>query len=131
MVIPDLPCKIDVYCSINPSEDPQKIKQAVSNVFENMEIKIEKDLLKANSQNLESLSKIHDVIHNRGVQKTYRYHLNKNLLKNSTWFYINKQAAFVSAVSLCEEAEESPLGPITVTLTSRNIEKIIEWLVFT
>jgi len=30
---------------------------------------------------------------------------------------------------LCDEAEESPLGPIKIILTSKSIEQIIDWLV--
>ena len=33
MEIPDVACRIDAYCSINPSEDPQKVEQAISNVL--------------------------------------------------------------------------------------------------
>jgi hypothetical protein len=51
------------------------------------------------------------------------------LENDSTWFYLNKQAAFVGTITLCEEAEESPLGPIKVILTSSNIDKIIDWLI--
>ncbi|MBI2111431.1 MAG: hypothetical protein HYT44_03515 [Nitrosarchaeum sp.] len=53
----------------------------------------------------------------------------KNLENDSTWFYLNKQAAFSNAIALCEEAEESPLGPIKVILTSSNIDRIIDWLI--
>ena len=49
---------------------------------------------------------------------------------DSTWFYLNKQAAFVEKIAICEEAEESPLGPIKVVMTSSNIDGIIDWIVF-
>jgi predicted RNA binding protein with dsRBD fold (UPF0201 family) len=32
-------------------------------------------------------------------------------------------------MALCEEAEESSLGPIKVIINAKNIERIIEWLV--
>ncbi len=51
-----------------------------------------------------------------------------NLRDDSTWFYLNKQAAFMNTVALCAEDEESPLGPIKIILTSKNIESIIDWL---
>ena len=47
---------------------------------------------------------------------------------NSTWFYLNKQAAFVDVVALCNEANESALGPVKVVLESNDIEKTIETL---
>ena len=48
---------------------------------------------------------------------------------DSTWFYLNKQAAFASVITLCDEVDESSLGPIKVVLHSTNIENVIEWLV--
>ncbi len=129
MKIPDFNCKIDVYCIINPSEDQTKVEQAISNILPDIEIQINDDSLKATSQNLETLSNIFEVIHSRKIQRVYRRFLNNNLRNDSTWFYLNKQAAFSNTVSLCDEAEESPLGPIKIVLTSKNIEDIIDWLV--
>jgi len=126
--IPDLNCQIDAYCSINPSEDPSKVKQAVSNVLSNVEIQIDNTSLKASSQNLESLSNIYETIHSHRSQRTYRRFMKKNLRENTTWFYLNKQAALADSVVLCDEADESPLGPIKIILTSNVIEEIIDWL---
>ncbi len=56
--------------------------------------------------------------------------MEKNLTNNSTWFYLNKQAAYADKIAICEESDESPLGPIKIVLSSNNIERIIEWLVF-
>ena len=129
MKTPDFNCKIDVYCIINPSEDQTKVEQAISNILPDIEIQINEDSLKATSQNLETLSNIFEVIHTRKIQRVYRRFLNNNLCNDSTWFHLNKQAAFSNTVSLCDEAEESPLGPIKIVLTSKNIEDIIDWLV--
>ncbi len=129
MKIPDFNCKIDVYCTINPSEDQTKVEQAISNILPDIEIQINDDSLKATSQNLETLSNIFEVIHSHKIQRVYKRFLNNNLRNDSTWFYLNKQAAFSNTVSLCDEAEESPLGPIKIVLTSKNIEEIIDWLV--
>jgi len=87
--IPDLDCQIDVYCSINPSEDPSKVKQAVSNVLPNIEIQVDDTSLKATSQNLESLSNIYETIHSHRSQRAYRRFMKKNLRENTTWFYLN------------------------------------------
>ncbi|MFQ5573268.1 MAG: RNA-binding domain-containing protein [Nitrosopumilaceae archaeon] len=129
MKTPDFNCKIDAYCTINSSEDQTKVEQAISNILPDIEIQINDDSLKATSQNLETLSNIFEVIHSRKIQRVYRRFLNNNLRSDSTWFYLNKQAAFSNTVALCDEAEESPLGPIKIVLTSKNIEDIIDWLV--
>ena len=56
--------------------------------------------------------------------------MKSNMTDNSTWFYLNKQAAFVNVVALCNEADESALGPIKIVLNSNNIDDIIEKLAF-
>ncbi len=48
----------------------------------------------------------------------------------TTWFYLNKQAAFVEKIAICEKSDESPLGPIKVIITSPNIDGIIDWIIF-
>lgn len=127
-MIPVLDCKIEAYCEINPSEDPQKIEQVMSNVLNNVEFKISKGSIVATSKELESLSKIHDSIQKHRSQNTYLRFLDNNMDGDETWFYLNKQAAFVNSVSLCEHADESALGPIKITIRSKNIERVIEWL---
>lgn len=127
-MIPDVDCKIEAYCEINPSEDPQKIQQLISNVLDSVEFKITENSIKASSNQIESLSKIQQSIQNHASSRIYRRFLNNNLEGNGTWFYLNKQAAFVNSITLCEHANESPMGPIKIIVRSKNIERVIEWL---
>ncbi len=85
--------------------------------------------ISAQSTDLKSLEKIYKTVHTKQSQKIYRRNLEKNLENGTTWFYLNKQAAFVEQIAICEEANESPLGPIKVILTSSNIDRIIDWFV--
>ena len=126
---PNISCKIEIFSSINSSEDPKKIETAILNIFSDAKIKTDNFSIISNSKDLHLLEKIYDVIHSNQSQKIYQRQLEKNLENDSTWFYLNKQAAFVGTVALCEEAEESPLGPIKVVLTSSNIDRIIDWLI--
>jgi len=130
MRIPSINCKIEMFSSVNPSEDPDKIKIAISNIFPYSTIKTENYSISAVSKELRSFEKIYETIHNNRFQKVFGRNLEKNLENGTTWFYLNKQAAFVERIVICEEAEESPLGPIKVTLTSSNIDGIIDWIVF-
>ncbi len=129
MSIPKTICIVTATTIINPSENISKIKKAILNIFSDAQIEITNSTVKATT-NIDSLSKIREVISSRNTQKAYRRHLNRNLIDDSTWFYLNKQAAFSNVIALCDEADESPLGPIKIILKSKNIEKIIEWLVF-
>ncbi|MGH1521553.1 MAG: RNA-binding domain-containing protein [Nitrosopumilus sp.] len=130
MKIPNIKCKIEMFCSINPSENPEKTKKSISNIFPSSKIIIENFSITAHSTDLYSLEKIYETIHLKQSQKTYRRNLEKNTQADTTWFYLNKQAAFVEKIVICEEATESPLGPIKVILQSSNIDELIDWLVF-
>jgi len=129
MRTPNISCKIEIISNVNPSEDLKKVETAILNIFQNAKIKSDDFSVISNSRDLHLLEKIYDVIHSNHSQNIYRRQLEKNLENDSTWFYLNKQAAFVGTAALCEEAEESPLGPIKVTLTSSNIDGIIDWLI--
>lgn len=128
MKIPNINCKIEMVCSVNSSEDPDKVIRAISNVFPHSNIKNENFSIKAQSNELRSLEKIYESIISTQSQKSYTRNLESNLEGNSTWFFLNKQAAFVDQVAICDWAEESPLGPIKVILNSSNIDEIIDWI---
>ncbi len=130
MNIPNLRCKIEMFCTINPSESIEKIEQAISNIFPYSILNNNNFSINAQSKELRSFEKIYQFIHNNKLQKNYLRSLEDNLQDNSTWFYLNKQAAFVEQIAICEESNESPLGPIKVTLTSPDIDAIIDWVVF-
>ncbi len=128
MKIPKISCKIEAYGAVNPSEDPDKVRQAVSNVILDADYVYKDGSIKATSRDLHSLSKIQETIQSRGVSKVYRRQMRFNTSEDTTWFYLNKQAAFVDVVAICEEDQESPMGPIKVILHSENIQEVIDWL---
>ena len=119
---------IQVFCEINPSEDAEKIKTAVFNLFPELKIKVKENAISGNSNDLGLLSKVLKSIQNRKIKNAFLRILRSNMKDNSTWFYLNKQAAFVDVVALCNEANESALGPVKVVLESNDIEKTIETL---
>jgi len=129
MKTPDVSCTIDVYCYINPSEDPKKVEQSITNILAYVDVKINKESLRVTSTSLESLQKIYEAINSHHSKNAYRRQLNQNMSDESSWFYLNKQAAFANSIALCSESEESPLGPIKIVLNSKNIQAVIEWLI--
>jgi len=130
MNTPNLSCKIEMFCTINPSESIEKVEQTISSIFPYSVIKNNEFTINAISKELRSFEKIYHFIHNNKLQKNFLRSLEDNLENDITWFYLNKQAAFVEQIAICEEFDESPLGPIKVTLTSSNIDRIIDWIVF-
>ena len=117
---------IQIFCPINPSEDTEKVKLAVNNIFPDMELEISETEISGKTNNISILSQISKSIHEKNIKNTYQRILKNNNDGESTWFYLNKQAAFVNTVALCSEANESSLGPIKVILRSNDIEQIID-----
>ena len=120
---------IQVFCEINPSEDIEKVKTVIFNLFPELKIKIKGNAISGNSNDLELLSKVLASIKNRKIKNVFLRILNLNIRDNSTWFYLNKQAAFVNVVALCNEADEAALGPVKVVLESNDIEETIETII--
>jgi len=126
--IPEVACKIEAYAAVNPSEDPDKVRHAVSNVVLNADYEFREGSIKATSRDLHSLSKIQETVRSRKANRVYGRQMRYNTKEDTTWFYLNKQAAYVDVVAICDEAEESPMGPIKVILHSKNLEKVVGWL---
>ena len=127
MQVPNINCEITGYCDIQSSEGWKKIHPALSNILPDSKIEIDNNNAKISSNNLESLGRIFETIHSRKSQRAYMRHMKRNLNDDSTWFYLKKQAAFANSVALCDEADESPLGPIKIILRSNQIEQIMDW----
>jgi len=125
---PEIACKIEAYGAVNPSENPEKVKLAISNVIPDADYEYKDGSIKATSRNLHSLSNIQKTIQSRRVNRVYRRQMRFNTKGDTTWFYLNKQAAFVNVIAICDVAEESPMGPIKVILHSQDIERVIDWL---
>ena len=117
---------IQIFCQINPSEDPEKVKLAVNNIFPDIELEISETQIVGKTNNYSVLSQISKSIHEKNIENTYQRILKNNNDGDSSWFYLNKQAAFVNTVALRSEANESSLGPIKVILRSNDIEQVIE-----
>jgi len=119
---------IQIFCKINPSEDPEKVKTAVNNVFPEINLDVSETEIIGKTNNFSILSQISKSIHEKNIKNTYQRILKHNSDGESTWFYLNKQAAFTNTVALCSEANESSLGPIKIILRSNNIEQVIDSL---
>ena len=130
MKIPNIDCSITIHAPVNISEDSEKVRQAVSNVLPFDEISVEESFVSAKSDDIASLEKIYETIHSKHFENIYRRNLEQNIDNNTSWFYLNKQAAFAGNIAICKEEDESPLGPIKITLKSSNIERLIDWFVF-
>ena len=121
-------CRVVATCAIHPSEDPGRVAAAVSNVIEGAEVEAGEGALEARARGLGSLARIREAVRSGNLRAACRRGLERNAAGGSTMLYLNKQAAFARRVAICRDADESPLGPITVTLTSPDIGGVVDWL---
>ena len=115
---------------VKPSESKEKVANAISNLFkEKGELRVEDQIVRFVSSDLESLRFLKDQFRDRQVRAAARrLLLVNNQDSNQTFLLLNKQAATVSIAALCDDPKESALGPIILRIRSPNIDQIIDWL---
>ena len=121
--------EIQVTCHVYPSESPDLVKKAIGSILNGIFLEYKfGDRILGKSNNYQVLNSIYNQVRDRSVISVLRRFLLTHLDNDTTWFYVNKQAATKGMVVLVENKSESPLGPICITLKSNNINKIIDWL---
>ena len=123
---------VHVEAEINPTENEEKVKTALTNFLGNASITIEPSgktsVLTAEAKGQDSLLKLRNVLRTDRIRDAARKAFFRSLRGNTISFCLNKQVAFAGHISFSEETAESPLGPIRVTITSDNPRQLIEWL---
>jgi len=122
-----------VETPLNPTEDPGKVARAVHNLFPsanlvNEKADVRRSRLYATMTRLEDLENLKNVLRQEAIRDAARKVLFNSVSGSSIVVYLNKQAAFAGKASFCERYDESPLGPITLTITSESPEQVIDWL---
>ncbi len=119
--------EIIVQAYVNPSEEIEKVNFAIKNVFPDSTLILKDNKLYTSTKKLEVLKKVKDQIRSKSTLSVLKKILFSNQTMNTTWFLLNKQAAFSKVVALIEDEDESPLGPIKITIRNQNTEEIINW----
>lgn len=123
---------VHVKAEINPTENEEKVKEAVENILGYASIKILPALkgstLTAESMQRDSLFKLRNLFRTDRIRDAARKALFHNIRGNTINFCLNKQVASAGHVSFSAEIAESPLGPICVTIETDNPRELIEWL---
>ena len=122
--------EIKVEATVNPSEDPQKVIAAIENVVDNCypEFRYGSRAV-GRARGTEPLSLIYEQVRSRSAMGVLRRMLLDNRAGDTTWFYLNKQAAAAGIAAVIEDEQESPLGPIRVTIDCEELDSIVNWLV--
>jgi len=126
--------EVSVYveCDINPTENEDKVKRAVENMFGNLEWEVKPQrqgsLLIARGRSPDALTKLCNLLRRERIRDAARGALYEGLSGKSIIFYLNKQVAYVGHVSFSKPMGESPLGPIRVEIHCDNPRELIDWL---
>jgi predicted RNA binding protein with dsRBD fold (UPF0201 family) len=123
---------VHIEVEINPTEDSEKVKRAIENVFGKVDFEIKPQqrgsLLTAEIKGLDGLTKLQNLLRRERIRAAARGVLFEGLRGNSITFYLNKQVAFVGHLSFSEPVGESPLGPIKIEIHCDNPKELIDWL---
>ena len=128
---PNFEVYVAVETIINPSEEPSKVIKCLINTVNggSPEINEEGNLAMVNTEGLHALHHIRVGVKSRFSAGVLRRLFEYNRSNNKTWFLLNKQAAYSGIIAIVESSVESSLGPIMVTITSRDLDRVLEWLV--
>lgn len=119
--------EITVMTPVNKTEDKQKVIFSLNNIFPKSELIEKKNTISIKGDDFKVLEKLKEKIRSKKSLAVLQRILYNNYHMESTWFLINKQAAFGDVVALIENENESPLGPIKISINGCNLELINEW----
>ena len=123
---------VHVEVEVNPTEDLEKVKHAVENLFGAITFKVKSikwgQLLIAETQGTEALTKLSNLINRERIRAAARKVFRSGMDEKSVTFYLNKQVAYAGHISFSQQTAESPLGPIKVQIRCDNPRKLIGWI---
>ncbi len=102
--------EVEIETKVNPTEDLDKVVQAVKNIFPDADVSVEGDRLKAKAWDLR---KFRDLLRRQRILDTARTELLKGKSDNETTIYLNKQTAYIGKINFADE--DAILSPIRVT----------------
>jgi predicted RNA binding protein with dsRBD fold (UPF0201 family) len=106
-----------------PTEDREKVRQAILNIFPGAAIEESASLLTARTDNADRLR---DIIIDNHIRDSARSVMLRGMREGSTRFMLNKQVAFVGKISFLDD--KVALGGIEVLIEDADIEKTIDFL---
>ncbi|GBE55617.1 MAG TPA: hypothetical protein ENH28_05415 [Euryarchaeota archaeon] len=121
--------KVSLKAVIYPTENSEKVSEAVKNIFPDLRLEVEKregySIIKGKAEERKALEKLYKMLRKEKILDTARNTLMKVKQEDKVFFLINKQAAYVGRLNL---SAESPLGAIEVEIEDGNIDAFIDWL---
>lgn len=124
-----------VRCPVNPTEDSQKVEQALKHIIGPQKVTYEEhnetSELVFNDSNRNSLGFVRQSIHKERIIDAARKRLLSNWNGTSTQIHFDKQAAFIGKLRVIDDSTPlPPLGTIEVVIvfdTEDQFEEFLSW----
>jgi len=105
--------RLEVSADVKKTEDPEKVKISITNIFPDINIEKNKDIVIGYSEDENVLSRFIELIHSDAIRDSVNMILKEGIHELNISFLMNKQAAFAGRVNL---SKLSPLGSIRVKI---------------
>ncbi|USG99497.1 hypothetical protein K1720_08245 [Thermococcus argininiproducens] len=121
--------EIEVEAYVYPTEDIEKVKKAMLNLVSPLEFdafdKGEYILLVGKTKDKRALQRLYELFRGQQILDTARAMLEDGYFGEEIIIKVHKQVAYVGKVNF---NEESPLGPITIIIKTRDPQRLMKWL---
>ena len=109
--------EVEIETDVHPTEDVEKVKKAVKNLFPDAKIEIEDGRLRAIASDLK---RFRELLRIQKILDTARNEIIRGRSGKSVVIYLNKQTAFISRINFAEK--DAILSPIKVRFRLYNID---------
>jgi len=126
----DFKARIVLSATLSPSEDPEKVGEALRNVIGkgspcDLSLGSKAELV---SDDPAAFVNLRDQLRDRHIRSAARRQMLLNMRGGSTSVMLNRQAAAAGVIAFCGSPEESPLGPIFLRIDSKDTDAVVDWL---
>ncbi len=113
--------EIEIRTKVYPTEDVEKVRRAILNLFPDVEIEVMGEELVGRAQDIENFAKL---LREQRIRDSARAVLLGNLYENEVAFEVSKQAAYVGRVNF--SVGNVALGSIRIKIRGENLRELIE-----
>lgn len=123
---------VKVEALVKPTEDLEKVKRAVANVFSGdlniVDLGNGYFMVEGVSNNLNSVSRLKQMIASWSIGPAARSYMFKRIHGDTITILMHKQALLLGKPSFIDSDKESPLGAVKIIIETENPEKIVNEL---
>ncbi|KXB08391.1 hypothetical protein AKJ58_00095 [candidate division MSBL1 archaeon SCGC-AAA385D11] len=118
--------RIEIRANVHPTENPDKIKDAIRKIFPDMNIALKEDYVMGESSSLDSLEQFKNKLRLQAIRNSARRVMLESRKNNSLSFMLNRQVATVGKISFSDG--KTALGPVIVTIESEDLDRVVDHL---